>query len=142
MPASWQILPQQPTALYYGKVTEAGFDLVLAAGVGRGNSLLEISGVITTVRDSTTKGSRIKLTYQPGRSSQIAWGFMLLFLLIFLGLVLLNYNTTGNLSGVIILPILGLVGMLLFAFLYKREERKSRRFLSDILQLRRVPYNF
>lgn len=142
LPASWQILPQQPDALYYGKVTEAGFDLILAAGIGRGNSLLEVSGMITAVREGNEQGSRITLRYKPSRTSQLAWVFMSLFFLCFLGLVLLNYNTTGNLSGVIILPTFGLAGMLLFAVLYKREERKSRDFLAEILQLRKLPYNF
>ena len=142
MPASWQILSQQPKAFYYGKVTEVNFNLVWAAGVGRGNSLLEVSGVITTVRERNRKGSRIKLTHQPSRTSQIAWVLMLLFFLLFLSLVLLNYYTTGNLSGVIILPVFGLSGMLLFVFLYKHEECKSRRFLAEILQFQKLPYSF
>ncbi|MGI4738167.1 MAG: hypothetical protein ACRYG7_23615 [Janthinobacterium lividum] len=141
MPASWQILLKQSNVLYYGKITEAGFDLILAAGVGRGNSLLEISGVITIMRDSNKKGSWIKLTHRPNQTSQVAWVLISLFFLIFLGLVLLNYTKTGNLNGIIILPTFGLLGTLLFALLYKRAELKSRYFLSEILQLRKVSYN-
>lgn len=141
-PASWQILHQQPDALYYGQATKIGFTLILAAGVGRGNSLLEVSGSMMAPDKIGEQGTRIKLTYQPKQASQVAWWCMLLLLLAFLGLALLNYQATGSLNRVILLPIFGLAGLSFFAFLYKCAEQKSRRFLSEILRLQKAPCNF
>ena len=66
---------------------------------------------------------------------------MLVFLLGFLALVLLNYKTTGNLSAIVILPTLGLLGLLVFAAVYKSEVSRSQRFLWAELQLQKKPYS-
>jgi hypothetical protein len=136
-PRSWELFPQKPDGFYYGTATEEHFYLALAAGSEKGNPIVEILGSVTPLGAPNQRGCLVALKYRPGQANTMAWLLMLLFFIGFLTLVLLNYKTRGNLSAIIILPALGLLGLLIFGAVYKSEVSKSRRFLWGELQLQK-----
>jgi hypothetical protein len=138
-PRSWELFPLRSDGLYYGTVTETGFDLALADGSRKGNPLLEISGLIQPAHVPNVDGYLIKLHYQTSSANKVAWPLMLSIMTVFLSLVLLNFRTTGRLSGSVIIPAFVLPALLFFALVYKAEVNKSRRFLSTLLQLQTAP---
>ncbi|WP_460547866.1 hypothetical protein [Hymenobacter daeguensis] len=139
-PRRWEVFSQKPDGLYYGKAAEDGFELSLAAGGEKGNPVLEVTGWVLPVKAHGQRGCLVKLEYRPGRVNQVVGIFMLLFFLIFLLLVVLNFKSTGRLSTVIIVPVFGLLCLIFFSGVYRAEMAKSRRFFLKLLQLQKAPY--
>jgi hypothetical protein len=132
-PASWELLPQQPDGVFYGKITDDHFEFSPASVHEKGSPILEIKGAISLASPSDTIKSHIVLRYRPGSQKLIIWLSMLVLFICWILVALQHARKTGQVSAATILPVFGLCALAGFMRMYHHKLTAAQHIIRELL---------